>query len=388
MYYPMFLKLLFRNVFRHKLRTLLTIIGICVAILAFGLLRTVISAWYAGVEASSSSRLITRNAISLIFSLPVSYKEKIRSVDGVKIVSYGNWFGGIYIEEKNFFANFAIEPRSYFELYPEYILSDNEASAFFRDRKGFVAGYKLAKRFGWKIGDTVSLRGTIFPGNWDFVLRGIYRGKDKTSDDNQFFFHWDYLNETMKKTIPRRADQVGFYIVGLKNQDIAAEASVAVDDLFKNSNAETLTETEKSFQMSFVTMSEALLTVIQLVSYVIIVIIMAVVANTMAMSVRERMGEYAVFKTLGFGGRYLACLILGESLALTAMGGLTGILFTFPAANAFGQAVGQFFPVFHVSVETILLDISAAFMVGVVAAMIPVWRVVQVRIADGLGRIG
>ena len=384
----MLLKLLFRNAFRHRLRTLLTIGGIAVAILAFGLLRTVISAWYAGVEASSASRLVTRNAISLIFPLPISYKEKIRSVEGVGVVSYGNWFGGIYIDEKNFFANFAIEPRTYFNLYSEYLLSDDETATFFRERKACVAGQKLAKRFGWNVGDTITLRGTIFPGNWDFVLRGIYHGKDKTIDDNQFFFHWDYLNETLKKNLPRRADQVGFYMIGLKRPDQAAATSEAVDGLFKNSYAETLTETEKAFQLSFVSMSEAIITVIQLVSYVIIVIIMAVVANTMAMSVRERMGEYAVFKTLGFGRGYLAGLILGESFTLTSLGGLLGIGVTFPIASAFARAVGQFFPVFHVSTETILMDVAAAVIVGVVAAVIPIWRVVQVRIADGLGRIG
>lgn len=384
----MLLKLLFRNAFRHRLRTLLTIGGIAVAILAFGLLRTVISAWYAGVEASSTSRLVTRNAISLIFPLPLSYKEKIRSVDGVNAVSYGNWFGGIYIEEKNFFANFAIEPKSYFTLYSEFLLSGDQSAAFFRERKACVAGEKLARRFGWNIGDTITLRGTIFPGNWDFVLRGIYKGKDKTIDENQFFFHWDYLNETMKKNLPRRADQVGFYMIGLKLPDQAAATSESVDGLFKNSYAETLTETEKAFQMSFVSMSEAIITVIQLVSYVIIVIIMAVVANTMAMSVRERMDEYAVFKTLGFGRGFLAGLILGESLTLTVVGGLLGIGITFPAARAFAQAVGQFFPIFHVSTMTILMDMAAAATVGIVAAVIPIWRVVKVRIADGLGRIG
>ena len=181
------------------------------------------------MEASSASRLVTRNAISLIFPLPISYKEKIRGVEGVSTVSYGNWFGGIYIDEKNFFANFAIEPRTYFNLYSEFLLPDDETAAFFRERKACVAGQKLARRFGWKIGDTITLRGTIFPGNWDFVLRGIYQGKDKTIDENQFFFHWDYLNETLRKIIPRRADQVGFYMIGLKRPDQAAATSEAVD---------------------------------------------------------------------------------------------------------------------------------------------------------------
>ncbi|MFZ3046136.1 MAG: ABC transporter permease, partial [Desulfatirhabdiaceae bacterium] len=284
----MLLKLLFRNAFRHKLRTGLTVLGICVAILAFGLLRTVVSAWYAGVDASSASRLVTRNAISLIFSLPISYKDKIRSVEGVSRVSYGNWFGGIYVDEKNFFANFAIEAENYLALYPEFILKPDEKKNFMRDRKACVVGIKLATRFNWSINDPVTLRGTIFPGNWDFVIRAIYTGRDTGIDENQFFFHWDYLNETVKKNIPRRADQVGFYMIGLKKPETAADTSLAIDRLFKNSYAETLTETEKAFQLSFISMSNSILTVIELVSLVVIVIIMAVAANTMAMSSRER----------------------------------------------------------------------------------------------------
>ncbi len=384
----MLLKLLFRNAFRHRLRTFLTVCGICVAILAFGLLRTVVSAWYAGVDASSATRLVTRNSISLIFPLPLSYKEKIRGVEGVKLVSLGNWFGGIYKEEKNFFANFAVETKSYLDMYPEFIIPDDQKQALLKERKGCVAGRKLAKRFGWKIGDPIVLRGTIFPGNWEFVLSAVYRGRDKTIDENQFFFHWDYLNETMKRVQPRRADQVGFYMVEMVSPDIAAGTSEAIDKLFKNSFAETLTETEKSFQMGFISLSQTILTVIELVSMVIIVIIMAVAANTMAMSVRERMSEYAVFKTLGFGGGYLTFLILGESMVITALGCGMGILLTYPAADAFSRAVGEFFPVFNIARETIYLDIAASAVIGAVAALFPVWRAVTVPIASGLGRIG
>ena len=190
------LKVLVKNAFRHRLRTLLTVVGITIAILAFGLLRTVVSAWYAGVEASSASRLVTRNAISLIFSLPVSYREKLIRMPGVKQVSSANWFGGVYITEKNFFPNFAIEPKTYLELYPEFVLDPGEKEAFLHDRKGAVAGRKLAQRFGWKVGDSIPLKGTIFPGTWQFVLRGIYRGAESSTDENQFFFQWEYLNES------------------------------------------------------------------------------------------------------------------------------------------------------------------------------------------------
>jgi len=381
------LKLLYRNALRHKLRTFLTILGLTVAILAFGLLRTVVSAWYAGVEASSASRLITRNAISLVFTIPASYREKIRQIEGVRTVSWGNWFGGVYIEEKNFFPNFAVDPKTYLELYPEFSLTPEEEKAFFVDRRGAVAGRKVVERFGWKKGDIITLRGTIFPGNWDFVLRGIYNGRFKSTDETQFFFHWDYLNEAMKKTTLRRADQIGFFIVGLKDPDQAAEVAASIDSAFKNSVTETLTETERAFQMGFVSMTEAIVIAIQLVSFVVIIIIMAVVANTMAMSARERTGEYAVFKTLGFGKWHIAGLIFGESFFITMTGCAIGILATFPAAKAFGDAMSTYLPIFHVSPETIWLDIAAAVIVAVTAAIIPTCRSINIRIADGLRKI-
>ena len=384
----MILKILFRNAFHNKLRSSLTILGIAVAILAFGLLRTVINSWYAGVEAASTSRLVTRNAISIIFPLPISYKEKIRQIEGVQIVSYGNWFGGIYINEKNFFPNFCVDPRTYFELYPEFVLDPLQKKTFLADRKGFVAGGKLAAKYRWKLGDTVTLIGTIYPGNWDFVLRGIYSGRDETVDESQFFFHWDYLNETIKKTAPSRADQVGFYMVGVARPDVAPDTAIAIDKSFKNSLAETLTETEKAFNQGFIAMSGAIVTAIQMVSFVVIIIIMAVVANTMAMTTRERTGDYAIMKTLGFGGKDITILIFGESLVITLTGCAIGMILTFPAASAFGSSLANFFPVFLVAVETLYYDVLAALLVAFLAAIIPTRHAIRIRIADGLRRIG
>jgi putative ABC transport system permease protein len=382
------LKLLIRNAFRHKLRATLTILGVTIAILAFGLLRTVVSAWYAGVEASSASRLVTRNAISLIFPLPISYKDKIRQIDGVKTVSYGTWFGGVYKDEKNFFPNLAVEAQSFMQIYPEFIVSDDELKAFIKDRKGFVAGRKLVERFQWKHGDTVTLKGLIFPGDWDYVLRGVYRGRDKTIDETQFLFHWDYLNERVKDKMTSWANQVGFYMIDVTRPDLAAAVSMSIDGMFKNSLAETLTETEKAFQLSFISMTEVIVTAIQIVSFVIIFIIMAVVANAMAMTTRERIGEYAVLKTMGFGGWHILILILGESLVITLTGGMIGIILTYPAAAIFGQKLGNFFPIFNVAMKTIYLDIAAALLVGIIAAVIPTRRAIHIRIADGLRRIG
>ena len=373
--------LILRNAFRHKL---LTMLGIVVAIVAFGVLRTIVDAWYAGVEASASTRLITRNAISLVFPLPLNYAQKLRQVPGVAAVAGGNWFGGIYVTESNFFPQFAIQGATYLDMYPEFRISAEERKAFLLDRQGAIAGRKTAERYGWKIGDQIPIRGTIFPGTWTFTLRAIYDGADAKVDETQFLFHWDYLNESIKARNPRRADQVGWYTVEIRDPTQAAEISQRIDATFKNSLAETLTETEKAFQLGFVSMTEAILVAIQAVSYVIVIIIMAVMANTMAMTARERYSEYATMKAIGFGDGFVAGLIFAESVGIALAGGLLGIAITFPVAGFFGSLLGTLLPVFFVSEETILMQIGAALLVGVVAALIPAWRASRVKIVDGL----
>ena len=382
-------KLAIKNAFRHKLRSFLTILGVMVAILAFGLLSTVIDAWHAGVESSSANRLVTRNAISLVFSLPLAYKEKIRAVPGVTQVCQGNWFGGIYIDEKNFFANFAYEPQTLLELYPEFVIDDaGQKAAFLRDRKGCLIGAKLAKRFGWKVGDNITLRGTIFPGDWEMTVRAIYRGARSNTDETQLFFHWAYLDETMRLNYPQRAGQVGFYLVGISDANRAADIAKAIDAQFANSLAETLTETEKAFQMGFVSMSEAIILAVRLVSFVVVLIILAVSANTMAMSARERTGEYAVLKTLGFRAPTVALLIAGEALVISLAGAGLGILLTGPCARAFGTFMTDFFPVFQVSDRTILSGMIAGLSVGILSGIYPAWYAARVRIAVALRKVG
>jgi putative ABC transport system permease protein len=380
-------KLLLRNAFRHKLRALLTICGVAVAVLAFGMLSTLVDAWYAGVSAAAANRLVIRHAISLTFSLPIAYMEKIRAIDDVKAVSHMTWFGGIYIDRKNFFANFAVESRSFLGLYPEFILPDDQRSAFLKDRKGCIAGRGLAERFGWKLDDAVTLQGTIYSGDWPMTVRGIYQGRDKSTDENQLFFHWDYLNERLEERSPRRANRAGIFVIEIDHADAAPAVAGAVDALFKNSLAETRTETERAFQMGFVTMSEAILMAIRLVSLVIICIIMAVVANTMIMSVRERMHEFAVLKTLGYGAFHLAFLILGEALVICAAGGALGIASTFPVLRILASYVGNIFPVLDVSPATLGFDVLAVLAVALVAAAFPIRKVTTIRIVDALGRV-
>jgi len=380
--------LVLRNAFRHRLRTTLTVIGIIVAITAFGLLRTIVDAWYAGANASSSARLVTRSSVSLVFSLPLNYAQKIRQVPGVSSVAWANWFGGVYVNERNFFPQFAISGASYLDVYPEFLLSEAERKAFLADRVGAIAGRKLADKYGWKVGDQIPLRGTIYPGTWTFTLRGIFDGAEAGTDTSTFFFQFDYLNESIKRLYPRRGDQAGVFIEQLRDPEEAAAVSQAIDTTFRNSLAETLTETEKAFQLGFVAMSEAILLAIQAVSYVVIVIIMAVMANTMAMTARERYGEYATFKALGFSNGFVAMLIFAESLGIALLGGLLGVAFTFPMAEAFASLVGSILTGFKISETTIVMQIVAAFVIGLVAAAVPAWNAARIRIVDGLRAIG
>lgn len=382
------LKFILRNVLRHKVRAGLTVLGLAVALVAFGVLSTVVDAWYAAADKAAPTRLVTRNGVSLAFPLPLNYRDRIRAVDGVRSVSHSTWFGGVYRNPKNFFAQFAIEPASYLALYPEFLLRDDELRAFLRDRKGAIIGRKLANTYGLKLGDSLPLRGTIFPGNWEFTVRAIYDGAKANTDTSQMLFHWQYLNETIKARAQGDADQVGVFLVDIHDARRAAEISRAIDRLFVNSLAETLTETEKAFHLSFVAMAEALIMAIRLVSFVVIAIILAVVANTMAMTARERLAEYATLKTLGFGPGFVSVLVFGESLAVAAAGGLAGIALTFPVARLFASQTGTLFAIFEVSAETVAMQAGCALAVGLGAALLPARRAVTVRIADGLRAIG
>jgi putative ABC transport system permease protein len=381
-------KLILRNSLRHRLRTILTILGMAIAVLSFGLLRTVVDAWYAGVEGAAADRLITRNAISLIFRLPLAYLNKIKAVPGVKRVAYGYWFGGVYIDEKNFFPQFAVDLPNYLDIYPEFIIPREQRQVLLKERNACVAGRKLVERFGWKLGDIITLKGTIFPGNWELVLRGVYHGVEDATDENRFLLHFDFVNEAVKKNFPAVANQVGYFVTQVDNIDQAPAIAAQIDATFKNSLAETLTESEKAFQMGFISMTKAIIMAIQVVSYVVIAIILIVLANTMAMTARERREEHAVLKTLGFQGRHLVTLIAGESVAIALMGGLVGLIAIFPAAYFFRTALGRFFQVFNISDQTLIICPTIAIIIGLLAAIFPAWSAARVPIAEGLRRIG
>jgi len=377
-------KLITKNTGRHLLRTLLTVLGLAIAVIAFVIIRTTVDAWYAGAEASSPNRLVTRSAVSLTFDLPLAYKEKILKVEGVKAVTHGTWFAAEYIEPSNFFAQFAIDHTNYFDIYPEMIVAEDHLERFKKERNGVIVGQGLIDRFGWTIGDKVQLTGSIYPGNWDFTIVGSYTGSKETTDENMWLHHWDYIDEKMRQDAPGRAGRVGWFIVEIDDPEQAAVISDKVDAFFKNSQSETLTETEEAFNLSFVSMGSSIVTGLNIVSFMVIGIILLVLGNTMAMTARERVSEYAVLKTLGFRPGHLIGLIFGESLFIAVMGGILGLLLTIPVASVVKIAMSAFFPIFKISTLTIILASSMTIFVGFLAGIFPTLKAVRTPIVDGL----
>jgi len=385
------LRLVLKNALRHKLRTGLTILGIGIAVMSFGFLRTIVTAWSSGVEASAANRMITRNSVSFIFPLPLSYRDQLARVQGVTDVSFATWFGGTFKDPadfSNFFPRIAVDVDTYFDVYPEFIVPPDQMGEFLRDRRACMVGRKIADQHSLKIGDIVPIDGDIYPGTWEFVVRGIYTGKDPTVDETQMFFHWKYLDERIAQLQPVRAGNVGWYILRVANVGDMPAVARSIDERYLNSVAGTKTETEKEFQQSFVSLSSAIIASLEAVSIVIVGIILLVLANTIVMSARERTVEHAVLKTLGFRPFHIVGLIGGESFLIAGLGGLLGLVLTFPIAEAFGQAFPTFFPVFKVQTLTIILAAFIAMVAAVVASLFPVIRTLRSRIVDGLRAIG
>jgi len=385
------LSIILRNAFRHKLRSVLTVLGIATAVMAFGLLRTIVGAWNSGVANSSENRMIVRHRVSFIFPLPQADRPEILKIPGVTQATWANWFGGVYGDAndfRNFWPRFAVDPDSWFEVYPEYQISPEQLAAFRQDRSGAIIGAKLAAEHNFKLGDVITLNGDIFPGSWQFTVRGIYHGKEPSTDETQMFFQWPYLYEQVNQREPGRNVGAGWYVLKVDRPDDMPKVAESVDNLYTNSQAPTKTESERAFQQGFVAMSSAIITSLEVISFVIIGIILLVLANTIVMAVRERTREYAVLKTLGFTGRHLVTFILGESIVIGLLGGILGVLLTFPIVQGFGKALPTFFPVIGVSGITVILTLLAALLCGVAAAIAPALRAARMPIVAGLRTVG
>lgn len=384
--------LIVRNARRHTLRVALTALGIATVILAFNLIVTTVQAWYAGVEASVPNRLITRHAASLSIHLPVAYRDRIASIDGVTGVTYANWFGGVYREAKGFFPQFAVEPASFLDLHQELVVSDDERESFLGDRRGCVIGRRLAEQYGWKVGDVIALKGTLYPGDWEFVVRGIYRGADATADENWMLLRWDYMNERRKEFDPDRAGTVGWYVVRIADPGLAGRVTRTLDAEFANSAAETRTETEQAFQAGFVAMSGAIISALKLLAIVLNGITILVLANTLIMAVRERTREYAVLRALGFRSSHVTTLVTGEALLIGLLGSGLGIALTIPGTRLFGAIVsnklGNFFQNLDLSLGTLILSASITLCIAVCASAIPIARLLRAKVAEDLRYVG
>jgi putative ABC transport system permease protein len=383
------LQLVLKNGLRNRLRSVLTILGISVGVVAYAFLQTVLVAYNIGVEASSDNRLVTRHRVSLFNFLPLAQRDKIAQIPGVTQVAAGVWFGAYYKDPTNFFGQFAIE-KNYLDLYPEFVTPADQRKAWDEERQAAIIGRKLAERFGWKIGDRVTLTGTIFPGDWEFIIRGIYTGRTRVADETAMFIHWELVDERMQTV--GRGSQVGWWLIGVEDPSRNGEVSDAIDAQFINSSYPTLTETEKEFNQSFVSMMGTIITIIQVASWIVIGIVLLVMTNTMAMAARERITEYGVLKTLGFRGGHLSVLIAGEAVLISLMGALAGCGLGWLLVRWMGKVIemnmGSMFPVFELRPATVAAAMGLAMLSGVAACLAPMARAVRIPIVDALRRVG
>jgi|SRR5579871_1496888 len=383
-----FIALIIKSAFRNKLRSILTALGVALALIAFLFLRTVLIAWNAGADNASADRMVVRNKISIIFPLPTAYFNKVKAVSGVSDATWANWFGGVYKDPKNFFAKFAVDAESYTRVYPEMQLSPQEMKDWLADRTGCVVGAELADKYGFKVGDEIPIAGDIYPGDWKFHVRGIYHSSSKAFQERALFFHWKYLNEAMPE---RRKEQLGLIIVRVADRKASNQVAHDVDTMFANSPAETRTETEKAFQLAFLSMVSTVLVAIKIVSLVVLLILSLILGNTISMATRERTTEYAVLRAIGFKPGHIIMMVLGEGLVIAALGAALGLAMA-PAilsalGSSFGQALGNFFPEFHVQVAPAVAAVVVALVEGMLAAAVPAWRAGRKPLVDALRRV-
>ncbi len=392
-----FFRLVLVNLGRNKLRTLLTFGSVVVALFLFCALRGVLDTLHAAIRVGSETRMATRNAISLVFPLPLAYRDRIAAVPGIKAVSYSNWFGGRDPNDPHgFFAQFAVDAASYFPIYaadvdyPETSPAvagtasppgvDPRLAAFMNERTACMVGERLMKRKGWKLGQTITLQGTIYPGPWPFTIRAVYRVNNKALSDDAMFFHWEYLNE---KGL-HGAGQVGVYTLAIADPTAAADVAKRVDAMFENSAAATRTETERAFQAGFVSMYGNIPFVLGVVGLAVVFSILLVAGNTMMSAFRERIPEIGVLKTLGFEDRTVFALVLVEASLITVVGGIAGALLA--KVSLTGVATG-ILPPMHVDTGTVLTGVAVAALLGVVSGVLPAWQASRLRIVDALRRV-
>ena len=383
-----------KNIGHNWLRTVLTVLGVAIAILSFVLIRTTIDAWETAAKHGAQDRLSTINRVTFVMPLPKRYFQEFNGergkIEGVTHATWANWFGGKHAtREGEFFANFAVDTDSYFDVYQDMAVPPDQLAAWKEDRQGAIIGEALAKQFDWKVGDDVTLVGTIYPGEWKFHIRGIYVATKKSVDRAQFIFHWDYLNENLP---PDRRDMIGWIASTVDSAGRAAAVSEAIDKEFDDEDVQTRTMSEQAMNKEFLGGASAILGALDIVSLIIMLIMMLVLGNTIAMGVRERTQEYGVLLALGFRPKHIAAFVVGEGVTIGLLGGGLGLLIAYPLIE---QGVGRFleenmgawFPYFSIPPEVAAMALGFAAVLAAIAAGIPAYRATKLDVIDALRRL-
>ncbi len=381
-----FLYLVWTNLKRKKMRTVLTALSILVAFLLFAYLSAIRQSFSQGIDVAGLDRLIVRHKVSIIQLLPVAHEARIEQVEGVVDAVHQTWFGGVYQKPTNFFPQMPVDPEEYLAMYPEVLLSDAEREAWLNTRSGAIAGRQIADRFGWKIGDRIPINATIWPreggaATWEFDLVGIYDGAERGTDTTMFLFRYDFFDES------RQFGQglVGWYTVRIADPERSAEMVAAIDEVFANSQHETKTEAEGAFLQGFADQIGNVGLIITSIVAAVFFTILIVAGNTMAYAVRERTNELAVLKALGFSDRGVLGLVLGECFLLTAIGGGLGLFLGWLLVS-FGDPTGGSLPVFYVPNRDLLVGVLLIAAMAFVAGILPALQAGRLQIADALRR--
>jgi putative ABC transport system permease protein len=377
--------IIFANLLRKKVRLLLTIGSFAVALFLFAFLGVVRDAFGRGADVAGADRLVIINRTSIINTIPLSYRDQILRVPGVRYVTHNNWFGGIYQDEKNFFPQFVIDPENQRAVFPEFVVPEDQWNAFLKDREGAVVGARTMERFHWKIGDRIPIKTTIWGGgSWEFNIDGVYHGKQPQDDETQFWLQWDYFEERIPERIK---GQVGWYVLRVQNPDESPRIAKKIDEQFANSPYETRTETESAFAAGWVKQFGNIRFLIVTIGAVVFFTLLLVTGNTMAIAVRERTPELAVLKAIGFSDRSVLVFVLGESLAISLIGGLVGLFLAVLAVPVLSKALSGMLPRLFLSSTLLAFGLGTALTVGIVSGALPGIAAMRMRVVNALRRV-
>jgi putative ABC transport system permease protein len=385
-----FFPLIWRNLLRRKFRTVFTVGAIFFAFVLFGVLMALRAAFSIAPEMAGQERLMVIDRISLIQPLPLSYGDRIKQVDGVSDITHANWFGGYYQEVRNQFSTMAVDPESWLRVYSkEFELPDDQKKAWLADRTGAIVGIDTARKYGFKVGQRIPIQGTIYHrpdnGPWEFTIDGIYDSKLKGTDKTNLFFHYDFLNESVRSQSSFK-DQVGWYVISLRDPDQAVQMASKVDALFANSPVETKTDTEKAFVSGFAKQIGDIGSIMTSIVAMAMFTILLVAGNTMAQAIRERTNELAVLKTLGFGNGRVLGMVLIESTLIAVLGGGLGLLLAYIAVTVGGDPTNGLLPAFYLPTPAMITGIVLVVALGLASGALPAWQAGRLRIVDALRR--